>query len=251
MSLTGLLLVGCAGAAAGAVNAVAGGGSLISFPALLLTGLSPLAANVTNTVGLVPGYLGATLGYRDELAGQARRLLVLGAAAGTGAIVGCALLLAGSPAVFNRAVPFLVLGACALLAVQPRVAAWLRRRDGGQVRERQRLLTGAVLLAGVYASYFGAGLGVALLALLGVLVRDGLQRLNALKAALSLAASSVGAVVFAVIGPVHLAAAAVLAAGSLVGGRYGAGVARRLPERLLRVAVLVIGVVVGVALLLR
>jgi uncharacterized membrane protein YfcA len=245
-----LLLLAVAGFLGGAVNAVAGGGSLLTFPALLAAGHPPLVANVTNTVGLLPGYVGGTLAYRRELAGQGARLRSLAAAAGVGAVLGCVVLLATSEAVFEAVVPWLVLAACALLAAQPRLTAALRRRDGGEVRPRPVALHLLVLVAGVYASYFGAAVGVVLLAVLGLLVADGLQRLNALKGALSLTSSVVGAVVFVVVAPVDLADAGVLAVTSLLGGRLGGGVARRLPEAVLRGAVLAVGVTVAVVLLL-
>ena len=244
----GLLAV--AGLAAGATNAVAGGGSLLSFPALLAVGQSPLVANVTNTVGLLPGYVGGALAYRRELSGQGARVRQLTVTAAVGAALGVAVLLLTSEAVFNQIAPLLVLTACALLAAQPRLTAALRRRDGDVVRNRPVLLHAAVLLGGVYASYFGAAVGVLLLAVLGVLVADGLQRLNALKTTLSLAASAVGAIGFLLLGPVDHLAAAVLAVSSLIGGRTGGALARRLAPAALRAVVLVVGVGVSIYLLL-
>jgi uncharacterized membrane protein YfcA len=243
-------LLSGAGFVAGAVNAVAGGGSLLSFPALLAVGHGPLVANVTNTVGLLPGYLGGTVAYRRELAGQGARVRSLGAAAAVGALLGCALLLWTSEDVFEAVVPWLVLASCALLAVQPRLSRRLRARDGGDVRTRPVALHVAVGLAGAYASYFGAAVGVVLLAVLGLLVADRFQRLNALKGALSLVAGVAGAAVFVVVAPVDLAAAGVLAVSSLLGGRLGGGLARRVPDGVLRGTVLVVGTVVAVVLLL-
>lgn len=246
MSPLDVALLAVAGLVGSAVNAVAGGGSLITFPALLATGLSPLAANTTNTLGLLPGYVGGSLAYREELRDQAPRLRTLVPAAVVGALLGAAVLLTTSEAAFEAVVPFLVLGAVGLLAVQPRLSAALRQRHG---RDRPVALHAAVVVAGAYASYFGAGVGVLLLAVLGLLLADGLQRLNALKGVLSLACAVVGSVVFVLLAPVDLAAAGVLAVTSLVGGRLGGGLARRLPERVLRTAVLVLGVAVAVALL--
>lgn len=240
-----------AGALAGAVNAAAGGGSLLSFPALLAVGHNPLVANVTNTVGLLPGYLGGVVAYRRELEGQQARVRTYGATVAVGAALGVAVLLLTPSAAFAVAAPVLVLLACALLAGQPRMTAALRRRDGGQVQPRPLLLHTALLLAGVYASYFGAAVGVMLLALLGLLLPDALQRLNGLKGALSLIATIVGALAFALLAPVAFADAAVLAAGSLLGGRIGGGLARRLPDGVLRGFVLLVGVSVAVVLLVR
>jgi uncharacterized protein len=245
-----LVLLAVAGFLGGAVNAVAGGGSLLTFPALLAVGHSPLVANVTNTVGLLPGYLGGTVAYRRELADQGARVRSLGAAAAVGAGLGCVLLLASPEEAFDAVVPWLVLGSVVLLAAQPRVTAWLRRRDG-EHRPRPVLLHVLVALCGVYASYFGAAVGVVLLAVLGLLLVDALQRLNALKGTLSLTSSVVGAVVFAVVAPVAWSSAAVLAVSSLAGGRLGGGLARRLPDALLRGGVLLLGTGVGATLLLR
>ena len=243
---TGLLLG--AGFVGGAFNAVAGGGSLLTFPALLAVGHTPLVANVTNTVGLLPGYVGGTLAYRTELAGQGRRVRELGLTAAVGAAAGCALLLSTSTAAFTAVVPYLVLGALALLAAQPRLTAALRRRAGGH-RERPLVLHGCVLAAGVYASYFGAAVGVLLLAMLGLFLAEGLQRLNALKGALSLVTSILGALVFLAVAPVDLADAGTLALASLAGGRLGGGLARRLPPVVLRGTVRAVGLTVAVHLL--
>lgn len=243
-------LLSGAGLLAGAVNAAAGGGSLLSFPALLAVGHSPLVANVTNTVGLLPGYVGGTLAYRRELEGQGERVRSYGLTVVVGAVLGVALLLGTSESAFRGVAPVLVLLACALLAAQPRMTAALRRRDGGEVRPRPLLLHVLLLLGGVYASYFGAAVGVMLLAVLGLLLPDDLQRLNGVKGALSLVATIVGATAYLLLAPVQIADAAVLAAGSLVGGRVGGSLARRLPDPLLRGLVLTVGVVVALTLLL-
>ncbi len=249
MSPGDVALLAASGFAAGAVNAVAGGGSLLSFPALLAAGHSPLVANVTNTVGLLPGYVGGALAYRTELAAQKERVRALALTVAVGAAIGCAVLLLTPEDAFGQVAPFLVLTACALLAAQPRITAALRRR--GAVRERPALLHLAVLVGGIYASYFGAAVGVMLLAALGVLLPDGLQRINALKGALTLTATVIGASVFAVLAPVAFGSAGVLAVASLAGGRLGGGLARRLPDALLRALVLALGTTVSLVLLLR
>ena len=243
-------LLAAAGVIGGAVNAVAGGGSLLTFPALLAVGLDPLAANVTNTVGLLPGYLGGMAAYRTELTGQRQRVVELGGAVLVGAALGAALLLLTPATTFSAVAPYLVLTACALLALQPRMNAALRRRDGGVVRERRWLLRGSVLLGGIYASYFGAAVGVLLLAVMGVLLNDTLQRINAVKTALSTLSTLLGATIYLLLAPVHLPEAGVLMVSSLLGGRVGGGLARRLPDRVLRGLVLVVGVGVAVRLLL-
>lgn len=251
MNLAQLLLVAAAGVAAGAVNAAAGGGSLISFPALLAVGLPALPANVTNSVGLLPGYVGGTVAYRRELAGQRHRMQRLSVSALVGSGAGCAVLLLTPASAFRVVVPWLVLGGSLLLLAQPRVAAHLQRRSGGRLHDRPRSAHVAVALGGAYGAYFGAALGVMLLAALGVLLPDDLQRLNALKGLLSLVVSVLAALVFAVFGPVHWAAALVLAVASYVGGHAGGSLARRLPPAALRTAIVVFGVAVSVWLLVR
>lgn len=239
------LLTG-AGFGAGVVNGVAGGGSLISFPALLAAGYPSITANVTNSIAVLPGYLGGSLAYRRELAGQRERIRSLGLTSALGAAAGAALLLSTPASVFDAVVPWLILAACALLALQPRAAAIARRhrdRRGSAVA-----LHAALLLATVYGGYFGAGLGIMLLALLGVLLADDLQRLNALKGVLSLAVAIVAAIGFALFGPIAWDAALVVGAASLGGGATGARVARRLPASLLRGVVVAFGVAVAIAL---
>lgn len=243
-----LLLVG-AGALAGAVNAAAGGGSLISFPVLLVAGLPALSANVTNTVALCPGYLGGVSGFRADLVGQSQRMRALGAIAGLGAVVGAGLLEISPAATFRVVVPFLLLLGCTLLALQPPIARWVVQRRGQRAPSPAPLL-GAAFVAGSYGAYFGAGLGVILLAVLGVLIADTLPRLNALKAYLSLVINLVAAALFVLLLPVSWTGVAIMAPSSLVGGRLGATLARRIPAPVLRTCVVSIGVVVSVALLL-
>ena len=256
-----LLLLATAALVAGAVNAVAGGGSLLSFPALLAVGYPALTANVTNSVALTPGYLGGTVGYRRELAGQRARILALGATSATGAVVGAFLLLVSSAALFERIVPLLIFLACGLLAAQPRLARLVRERrqdpDGGPTRAGGRggfdghtvALFAAQFLAAVYGAYFGAGVGIMMLAILGIFVADSLQRLNALKGLMSLLVAVVAAVAFALFADVSWVAVAVMAAASLLGGQLGVMLARRLNDQALRWLVIAFGVTVGVYLL--
>ena len=238
--LEAALLLG-AGLAAGAVNAVGGGGTLISFPALLAVGLSPLSANATNIVAVLPGYAGSVAAYRPELHGQGERARRLSLAGAVGAAAGAVLLLVSSEEVFEAVVPFLVLAACALLAAGPLLSPGRGERRG---------LAAAVFAAAIYGGYFGAALGVMLLAVLGALTDAGLQRSNALKALLSLVIGAVAAVLLAVFGPVAWGEAAVVAAGALIGGRLGGGLARRLDPAVLRWAVVALGVGVAVSLLI-
>jgi hypothetical protein len=256
-----LLLLAAAALVAGAVNAVAGGGSLLSFPALLAVGYPALTANVTNSVAITPGYLGGTVGYRRELAGQRRRILALGVTSAIGAVVGAFLLLVSSPALFERIVPWLIFLACGLLAAQPRLARLVRELRGdpdGRAEPAGRAgldghtaaLLAAQFLAAAYGAYFGAGVGIMMLAILGIFVADTLQRLNALKGLLSLLVAVIAAVAFALFADVRWVAVAVMAVASLVGGQLGVVLARRLNDQVLRWLVVAFGVAVGLRLLL-
>ena len=250
MSALEALVLVVVGLVAGGINALAGGGSLVSFPALLALGLPPLTANVTNSVAVWPGYVGTTWGYRRELATQRRRLLALVPAAVAGAIGGCLLLLVTSPEAFERLVPYLILLGSLLLAIQGRVTERVRRWPGGGTGVRSPLLHISVLLAAAYGAYFGGGLGVVLLACLGLFVQEGLQQLNGLKSALSLLINAVALIAFALFAPVDWGVVAVLAPAALVGGYLGAKVARHLEASRLRLVVVIFGVLVAVALLL-
>lgn len=243
-----------AGAAlAGGVNAVAGGGSLISFPALLAVGYPALTANITNTVALCPGYVGGTIGYRHELNGQRGRVIALSATSIAGALTGSFLLLVSSPELFERIVPWLILLACGLLAVQERLGRFVRGRVGTVEPNagwtRWAPLVVIQFVAAIYGAYFGAGLGIMMLAILGIFIADALQRLNALKGAMSLVINVVGAVYFALFAEVVWLAVAVMAVASLVGGRVGVAMARRLNDRALRWLVIVFGVGVAIRLM--
>lgn len=250
MSLADALLIALAGFVAGGVNAIAGGGSLISFPALVAIGLPTLDANVTNTTAIWPGYLGSAAAYREELADQRLRLRALAVTGAVGGVVGSVILLAADDAVFDAVVPFLVLAGSLLLALQPRIAALVAAREQTE-RNATVQLHVAVFLAAVYGAYFGGGLGVILLAVLGIYVADHLQRVNALKSALSLLVNTVALVAFALFGPVDWLAVAVVAPAALAGGYVGARLARRLSPQALRSTVVVFGIVVAIWLFLR
>lgn len=248
MELTELLLVGVAALLAGGLNAVAGGGSLVLFPALLAVGLPALAANVTTTVAIWPGYVGTAVAYRAELAGQRRRVLALAVTVLLGGAVGAALLLTTPEQVFDAVVPVLVVLASLLLALQTRVTGWVAGLPGSAGGVSAPLLHVALFLAAVYGGYFGGALGVILLAVLAVFLAGDLQRLNALRAVLSLLVNTVALVAFALLGPVEWMAVAVAAPAALGGGYLGARIARRMPVRALRSLIVVFGLAVGVAL---
>ncbi|HWO93309.1 MAG TPA: sulfite exporter TauE/SafE family protein [Dehalococcoidia bacterium] len=236
---------------AGAVNAVAGGGSLISFPGLLAAGYDAKPANVTNTVALWPGYLGGSIGYREELRAQRSRTIVLIAPSVLGALAGSAILLATPGDVFEGIAPFLILFACVVLWFQDRLAALTQTHSSAGASGSRLPATvhiGAFALA-VYGAYFGAGLGILMLALLGILIADELQHLNALKGFLSLVTNAVAVIYFALFGPVQWAPALLMAAGALAGGYFGVGAARRLGRELLRLVVVVYGVAAAILML--
>jgi uncharacterized membrane protein YfcA len=237
-----LLVVAAAALIAGAVNAVAGGGTLLSFPALLLLGFPALTANVTNTLGLLSGYAGGSVAYRAELSVQRERVQFLGPISIAGAVVGAVLLTRTSNSVFAAVVPWLILLACALLLLQPMVTSRVARRRPDHEQHRSPLLAAAQFLAGVYGAFFGAALGVMMLAVLGLFIRDDLQRINALKGLLSLIINVVAAIYFAFFGPVSWLAVLVMVPMSAVGGFIGVTAARRLHPVVLRTVVVVLGV---------
>lgn len=251
MTLADAALIAAAGFLAGAVNAVAGGGSLISFPALVASGLPSLDANVTNTTAVWPGYLGGTIAYRHKLQNQGDRLRPLAVTAGLGAVAGSVVLLAAPDAVFDAIVPFLVLAGSLLLALQPRIASLVRARADVEAEGQTLLLHVATFVAAAYGAYFGGGLGVILLAVLGIFIADHLQRLNAAKAVLSLLINTIALIAFALFGPVDWIAVAIVAPASLIGGYAGGHLARRLSADALRTTVVGFGVVVAVWLFLR
>ena len=251
----GAVLIVLAGIAAGAINAIVGSGSLVTFPTLLLLGFPPLVANVSNTVGLVPGSISGVVGYRREMAGQRSRAIPLLVAGGLGGLTGGILLMALPASAFERIVPILILVACVLVAVQPRVSAWiLRRRTAAGTdhigREGGPILFTTVFLTGIYGGYFGAAQGVILIALLAILVDDDLQRLNALKNAIAVVINAVAGAIFILIAPIDWRIVALLATGSIVGGQLGALVGRRLSPFVLRGVIIVVGSVVAARLLL-
>jgi uncharacterized membrane protein YfcA len=244
-----LVYVGLAGAAfaAGAINAVAGGGSLISFPALIAAGYPAKTANVTNTVALWPGYASGSFGYRHELRRQRSRLLALALPSIGGALVGSIILVATPAAAFEAIVPFLILFAVALLAFQEPLAAFAlsHRLSASGASRVPFALHIATFMNAVYGAYFGAGLGIITLAFLTILLPDDIQHSNALKGMLSLIINAVAVVYFAAFGPVAWLPAVVMAGGAVAGGYLGVGVARRLGRVWLRYAVIAYGLVVA------
>ncbi len=236
-----------AGVAAGTINTVVGSGTLITFPTLLAIGVPPVTANVSNTIGLVPGSLSGAVGYRRELTGQRGRLLRLGSASLVGGVVGAALLLVLPEAAFDAVVPVLIALGCVLVVVQPRVSAWVADRAAARGREVHPHGAGwvwlLVMLTGVYGGYFGAAQGVLLMAVLGVGLQETMQRNNATKNVLAMIVNAVAALVFIAVADVDWAVAGLIAVGAVVGGQLGATVGRRLPPVALRAVIVLVGVV--------
>src|SRR5580693_8010130 len=239
--LEALAIVGV-GLVAGTINTIVGSGSLITFPTLLAFGFSPIVANVSNTVGLAPGSLSGAIAYRRELQDQRPRLLVLGTASISGGITGAVLLLALPGSVFRHVVPVLILIACVLVAVQPRLSARLALRQDRPVHGGPMLFV-TVYLTGVYGGYFGAAQGVILLSLLGIFLSDHLQKLNATKNVLAFLVNGVAGLIFVAFAHVSWEVAGLLAVGSVVGGQVGGTVGRRLPAPLLRAVIIIVGLI--------
>lgn len=245
MDAAHVAMVAGAAFAGGAVNAIAGGGSLITFPTLVAVGLPPVLASVTNTVALCPGYLGATIAQRKDLTGQGRRLALLLPAGAVGGALGAYALLHTSARAFDVIVPFLILVAALLVGAQD----WLRKRllarvSTGHAETLAILTVGA---AAIYGGYFGAGLGVMILAALGAIIGDGLVRLNALKQAVSLSVNVTAALAFVIWAHdrVDWTVTAIMAGAALAGGAAGGAVASRIPAKVLRALIVVLGVTVA------
>ncbi|GAA4920520.1 hypothetical protein LX16_4691 [Stackebrandtia albiflava] len=249
MDLTSTVLLVAAGLTAGAVNALAGGGSLITYPALLGTGLPPVSANVTNSLSVFPGYVAAAFGSRADLSGQRRRTLTLFPTAILGALGGTALLLFTPAAAFEAIVPFLVIMAALLLALQKRIRTLVGQPHDMSSRRRTVLLHVLTGVGSLYGGYFGAALGVMLVAGLALVLPDSLARVSAVKNALSAVVGLVTVLVYGLIAPVVWTAVLVLAPATVVGGFLGSKLARRLPQNVLRAFIVCYGLGVGVYLL--
>jgi uncharacterized protein len=239
-----------AGLAAGTINTIVGSGTLITFPVLLAFGYSPVVANVSNTVGLTAGTVSGSVGYRRELRGQRQRIVRLGAASMVGSLTGAILLIVLPASAFKAIVPGFIGAALVLVFVQPKLAGLLMARRAESVHARPGpAAIVAVYACGIYGGYFGAAQGVLVLAVLGIAVHDGLQRLNGLKNALTTLVNIVAAIVFVAVAHIAWTPALLIAAGSIAGGQLGAHVGRRLPEGLLRVVIVAVGVAAMVKLL--
>jgi hypothetical protein len=249
-----MLAVFVAGIGAGTINAVVGSGTLITFPTLVAIGVPPVTANVSNTLGLVPGSLSGAIGYRRELTGQRARLLRLGTASVLGGVSGAVLLLVLPADAFGAIVPVLIAIGCLLVVFGPtisrRVAARAESRGIERPEHGASWVWVLVYLTGVYGGYFGAAQGVLLVAVLGIGLTETMQRNNATKNVLALLVNLVAAIVFIFVADIDWTVVALIAVGSVIGGQIGATVGRRLPSWALRGFIVVVGIAALTQLLL-
>jgi uncharacterized membrane protein YfcA len=248
--LSGLdfIFLGFAAVAAGAINALAGGGTLITFPTLLALGVPPITANVTNTVALCPGFMGGILAQLKDLSGQKRRFWTFLSASMIGGVIGSILLLRTGERSFMAIVPFLILGASCLLAVQGVIRIWLARRSVKAAAKPQSETWALILvgLAAIYGGYFGVAMSVVVLSLLGLMISDSLTRLNAIKQTAAFGANGAAAVIFIFSGKIAWTIALVMAAGALIGGTLGGRLAGHIKPDALRWTVVSIGIALAI-----
>jgi uncharacterized membrane protein YfcA len=246
------LVVAAAAFAAGLINSIAGGGTLVSFPALLWIGRDPILANATSTVALWPASLAGAYGFRRELKGGARHFVLFGVPSLVGGVLGALLLINTRSETFARLVPFLVLFATLLLAAQEPISRKLGRVEGA--KPTRAWWAGAIVFqffVGVYGGYFGAGIGILMLAALGLLGFSDIHRMNALKNLLAICINGVAALCFIASGKVLWADVLLMTFAAIVGGYTGARLAYRLGRRFVRIAVIVIGLIMSISLFLR
>jgi uncharacterized protein len=242
MDLAQMTVLFLAAAAAGAINSVAGGGSFISFPALLLAGVPPVAANATNATALWPGSVASVGAYRRELAVQRKGIVLFSAISLVGGLLGALLLLRTNDAVFERLIPYLLLLATVVFAASPRITR-LTRRLGGEGGPLRRLSVLALYLAvAIYGGFFGAGLGILTLAVLGLLGLENIHEMNALKTLQASLVNGIAVLAFVLAGIVDWPAALVMTAGAIAGGYGGAAVARQLNPAHVRLGVIILSV---------
>ncbi len=249
MGIWEVIAIALAGLAAGTINTVVGSGTLITFPVLLAFGYAPVTANVSNTVGLVPGSVSGSIGYRHELVGQRGRAMRLGTASVLGGITGAVLLLVLPASAFETIVPVFIALALVLVVLQPRLNRMLAKRVVDRDRRGRLLTLVAIYVTGVYGGYFGAAQGILLMGILGVALAQDLHRTNALKNVLAGLVNGVAGVFFIVAAHVEWGPAAIIAVSSIIGAQIGARYGRRLPATVLRGLIVVVGVVAIVRLL--
>jgi uncharacterized membrane protein YfcA len=249
MSALEIIAIFAAGIVAGTINTVVGSGTLFTFPVLLAFGYAPVTANVSNTIGLVPGSASGAFGYRDELKGQEQRLALLTTFSVIGGVAGAVLLLTLPASAFKAIVPVFIVVALVLIVFQTRINRFLDSRGSGRGDRPGPLALAGVLAGGIYGGYFGAAQGIMVLAILGLSLEDRLQRLNALKVVMTGSVNLVSGIVFVFAAHVAWAPAGLIAAGSVLGGVFGSRIGRRLPPQALRAVIVVVGIVAIVRLL--
>ncbi|QVQ50352.1 sulfite exporter TauE/SafE family protein [Spiractinospora alimapuensis] len=250
MGIWEALAIAAAGVGAGAINAVVGSGTLLTFPVMLAMGFPPVTATVSNSIGLAPGAVAGAIGYRHELKGQRARLMRFAGMSLIGAIIGGTLLLRLPPEVFARVVPVLITLSCVLIVVQPWLGAWVRGRPGRKP-EGGPLVSVGVLGAGIYGGYFAAAQGILLVGILGTSIDDKLQRINALKNALVSIVNITAAVFYIIFAQPSWTAVALIAVGSVIGGFLGGRFGRHLKPLVLRIVIVVIGMTAVVQLVVN
>ena len=251
MSIGEVVAIALAGLAAGTINTVVGSGTLITFPVLLAFGYAPVTANVSNTIGLVPGSVSGAVGYRRELGGQRSRVMRLGTMSVLGGATGAVLLLVLPASAFKAIVPVFIAIALILTVLQPRLSRWLREREIDIDHERGVLTPLAVYVTGVYGGYFGAAQGILLLGILGIALAQSLQRTNALKNVLAGLVNGIAGVYFMFAAHVEWGPVAIIAASSIAGAQLGARYGRRLPPAALRGIIVAVGIFAIARLLLN
>ncbi len=247
MSFGTAFIIFLTGIVAGMVNAVAGGGSLVTFPVLLALGYPPVLANVSNNIGLTPGTFSSVMIYRRELEGQRKTFFLLGPASIVGSVTGALLLLALPESVFKAAVPPLIALASVLLALQPRIRKWVVRKNHPDLHHKIILVIG-VYLTGIYGGYFGAAQGVILITLLAIVLGESMQRVNAMKNLLALAINAIASVYFIVFTNISWSIVLLVSIGTAVGSQIGARYGRKLPDATLRRCIVVVGIAIAIYL---
>lgn len=250
MSLLESILVLAAGFAAGTINAIVGSGTLVTFPALLAVGYPPVVANVSNTLGLVPGAAASAVAYREELRGRRGQIMRYAPWTAAGAVCGATLLLTLPDEAFRAIVPVLIAISLVLIVLQPRISAWVTARREAHHPHGGPWLLGGIFGTGIYGGYFGAGQGILLFGLLASSLAQDLRQVNAVRAVLAGLANAVAAIVFVFVAEIAYLPVLLIAAGSTAGGVFGAGIGRRLPDGVLRAVIVVVGLAAILQLLL-
>jgi len=248
MDISILIFAFLAAVAGGFINAIAGGGTLVTFPVLIALGISPLAANITNTIALCPGYISGAFAQRKDFKSQKQKLWKILPVSILGGVIGGILLLNTEESVFRILIPYLIFIATCILAIQVPVKKWIINRSklSGSEKTSDRLLFLMIFLSAIYGGYFGAGLGVILMAVLGLIINDSLNKINALKQAISFSINFVAAIYFSFSGKAYWIIAFVMAIGAISGGVIGGKLASKIKQEIFRWIIVIIGLIVAI-----